>query len=429
MKARFIITLSAAAICVACSPVRKEPQNIPEAMPAAPQEKPVAADLPKSFVVFGDHGYHFEWPSKSDLRDKPQSAEDWYKLHLHPDLYAAGLQQPERLPAIELSPVTGGYVLSTGLYRVSEAMYEACVPGSCRFGVMLGDNVYPDGGDGVDDARRFEEILSKPLARIAHGQEDFHIYSVLGNHDWHISREGARAQLDFLESTPPFYMDGYFYRVVPPGLEGEVEIFAIDTEVMLAGTDVYKRKESDGFWEIDKDLPVTPRESAVPRTEAERTMVEWLESALAESQARWKIVIGHHPFWSTAGGKFAQSVALRSLILPTLCRHADAYLSGHEHTMEFHQYDCSSLGPEVPEEPFYQVVSGAAGKQRMTNIPFMKKQDELDDSLQTLFARGGTWGYAMATVDDDKLKFDLYTIGMDGIPHKAFSHTIMNRID
>ena len=430
MKARFIITLSAAAICVACSPGTKVPQDstVQTTAPAA-QEKPLVSDSPASFVVFGDHGYHLEWPSKSDLRDKPQSAEEWYELRLHPGQYAAGLQQPERLPAIELSPVTGGYVLSTGLYRVSDAMHKACASSACRFGVMLGDNVYPDGGDGLDDTRRFEEILVKPLTRLAHEKEDFRIYSVLGNHDWHTSREGAQAQMEFLESTPPFYMDDYFYRVVPPGLEGEVEIFAIDTEVMLAGTDVHKLKKTDGFWEIDEDSLMTPRKSAVPRTKAERTMVEWLESALAGSQARWKIVIGHHPFWSTAGGKFAQSVALRNLILPALCQHADAYLSGHEHTMELHQYDCSGLGPDMPEEPFYQVVSGAAGKQRMTNLPFMQKQDELDDSLQTLFARGGTWGYAMATLDGDELKFDLYTIGMDGIPHEAFSHTIMNRAE
>ena len=328
-----------------------------------------------------------------------------------------------------MSPVTGGMVLSTGMYRVSDAMFEACAPASCQFATMLGDNVYPDGADGLDDTERFEEILVKPLARLAHGRDDFRIYSVLGNHDWHTSRSGARAQLEFLESTPPFYIDNYFYRVVPAGLEGDLEIFAIDTEIMLAGSTVHKLKAKDGFWEIDENAYVSPREQSVPQTDAERQMVEWLESALTQSQARWKIVIGHHPIWSSAGGKYAQSYALGKLILPALCLHADAYLSGHEHTMELHQYDCSGLDPTMPKEPFYQVVSGAAGKQRMVSLPFMRTQDDLDESLQTLFAKGGTWGYAMATLEGEVLQLDIFTIGMDGVPHKTFSHTIKNRLN
>ena len=231
MNTRLTIALAGALFCAACAPAAKAP---PETTGDAARTTP-PAETPPSFLLFGDHGYHFDWPSRSDIRDKPQSAEAWYELRLHPDRYAAGLEQPERLPAIEMSPVTGGYVLSTGIYRVSDAMFEDCAGDDCRFAVMLGDNIYPNGADGLDDADRFEEILVKPLARMGHGRDDFHIYSVLGNHDWHISREGAQAQVEFLESTPPFYMDGYFYRVVPPGLEGEVEIFAIDTEIMLAG--------------------------------------------------------------------------------------------------------------------------------------------------------------------------------------------------
>ena len=52
-------------------------------------------------------------------------------------------------------------------------------------------------------------------------------------------------------------------------------------------------------------------------------MAQWLEAALRESTARWKIVIGHHPIWSSAGSKFQQARMLRRLILPALCRYAD----------------------------------------------------------------------------------------------------------
>ncbi len=40
-------------------------------------------------------------------------------------------------------------------------------------------------------------------------------------------------------------MDGLFYRVQPPAGHGEVEVFAIDTEVLLSSTTVYKATLAD----------------------------------------------------------------------------------------------------------------------------------------------------------------------------------------
>ena len=129
-------------------------------------------------------------------------------------------------------------------------------------------------------------------------------------------------------------------------------------------------------------------------------MVGWLEAALASSTARWKIVIGHHPLWSTAGSKFEQAKALRRLILPTLCRYADLYLAGHEHTLEVHTDDCSAALPE-PSAPLPQVVSGSAAKMRPTNSAFIRHQLEANPQLHTLWARGLTWGFAHLTFEGD----------------------------
>jgi hypothetical protein len=65
-------------------------------------------------------------------------------------------------------------------------------------------------------------------------------------------------------------------------------------------------------------------------------MASWLEEALRTSTARWKFVVGHHPIWSSSGSKFEQGRALREMILPAMCRYADAYLVGHDHTLEIH---------------------------------------------------------------------------------------------
>src|SRR5262249_27389324 len=162
-----------------------------------------------------------------------------------------------------------------------------------------------------------------------------------------------------------FYMQGLFYRVQPPGARGEVEIFAIDTQMLLAAQKIPEAALADDGSEASSTEVEEFEPWSVPQTDAERNMVAWLESALASSTARWKIVIGHHPRWSTAGSKFQQARALRKLILPTLCRHADLYLAGHEHTLEVHEDDCSdATGRKMT--PLPNVVSGSASKMRPT---------------------------------------------------------------
>ena len=67
-------------------------------------------------------------------------------------------------------------------------------------------------------------------------------------------------------------MSGLFYRVVPPAARGEVEIFALDTEVLLAGTTVYKARLTDDAREAQTEVEQL-EPWAAPQTEAERNMV------------------------------------------------------------------------------------------------------------------------------------------------------------
>src|SRR5690606_39867533 len=140
------------------------------------------------------------------------------------------------------------------------------------------------------------------------------------------------AQVAYLRQSPLYALDGIYYRASPaPG----VEIFAIDTTVMLNAEVVYDDALADDGSPIatgreDKDEPW-----AEPVGD-EAEMVAWLERALAESDARWKIVIGHHPLWSSSGTKHEEAKVLRRLLMPLLCRYADAYYAGHDHTLEIH---------------------------------------------------------------------------------------------
>ena len=338
---------------------------------------PDSAQTAVPFIAFGDSGNHPGYLSQRD-RNNPAGA------------------QP------------------SGLTPVSNAMTKWCEQESCAFALMLGDNIYPDGATGEDDdAQRLYDILIEPFARLGLGTNGFRIYAALGNHDWRTSRAGARVQAAFMETTPPFYMDGWFYRVQPPGGRGRIEIFVLDTQLLLGTVEIPKvRIGEDGVPVEDADETTGRPEWTRPQTEAERGMAAWLEDALRDSRADWKVVIGHHPLWSAVGGKHAESAALREMILPALCRYADAYFAGHEHTLEVHTYDCDEPGPARP--PLVQVVSGAAGKQRTINPAYRDRQLAAVPRLATLYAEGTVWGFAHASVDGDTLTLRMVKVDAKG---------------
>ncbi|MGE0044315.1 MAG: metallophosphoesterase, partial [Hyphomonadaceae bacterium] len=206
-------------------------------------------------------------------------------------------------------------------------------------------------------------------------------------------------QVAYLSRTPPFYMDGLFYSVRPPGAHGDVEIFVLDTHVLLSGATVYEDVLAEDGSEVETGAIEEPDPWARPANDAERNMAQWLEAALANSTARWRIVIGHHPLWSSAGSKFQQARTLRSLILPALCRYADMYLAGHEHTLELHTDDCSRVAPGLA--PLPEVVSGAAAKQRPLNSNFVAHQRRNNPQLDAIYQRGMVWGFSHIEIEGE----------------------------
>jgi len=201
---------------------------------------------------------------------------------------------------------------------------------------------------------------------------------------------------------------------VPAAAHGEVEIFAIDTEVLLASTTVHEAVLAEDASEVETQELEQLEPWAAPQNDAERNMVAWLTASLAISKARWKIVIAHHPLWSTAGSKFQQAKSLRRLILPALCRYADLYLAGHEHTLEVHTDNCSEALPGSDMTPLPQVVSGSASKMRPTNSAFIRQQLKAHPELRTLFARGLTWGFAHLTFEGDQVTVRMIETPRDG---------------
>jgi hypothetical protein len=373
-----------------------------------------SAPTPYGLLAFGDHGYDLDYLSPEEratvlTREQAIANQrtEWAEDKRPPNEFAPS--------ALTQLPATGGYVDATGMMAVSSAMKSYCQTQRCDAAVMLGDNVYPDGptggADGVSDAKRFDDILLKPFKDFGSIAPDFRIYATLGNHDWRTSREAALGEVRYLEQTRPFYMDGIIYRVSP---RPDIELFVLDTEVLLAGETVYEAELADDGSELPGRELEEPEPWTKPQTERERNMVAWLEQSLRSSNARWKIVMGHHPLWSSAGSKFQQARVLRRLILPTLCKYADMYLAGHEHTLELHTDSCANAVPGASLPPLPQIVSGAAAKQRPVNSWFMTYQARNNPELSTDYARGLLWGYMHLTLGTDDAAVRVFTTPNDG---------------
>ena len=368
-------------------------------------------------LAVGDHGYDLRYLSEKDYTPPltpeqfmEKARASWINDKRPINDFVAG-------PYVRHQP-SGGAVAASGLMPVADALYRWCETATCQFGVMLGDNIYPDGAtlgaDGRNDSDRFRHNFFEPYGRFAKFGRDFRFYATLGNHDWHTSREGALAQLDYLTNTPPFFMNGLIYRVSPPETKGEVEIFVLDTQVLLGGLTYMEDELAEDGSEIPSDKMDGVEPWAKPTTPLEAGQVQWLADALKSSKARWKIVIGHHPLWASAGGKYRQSEALRVAILPVLCEHADLYLAGHEHTLEAFTDSCETALPGKSVKPLPAIVSGAAGKQRPLNTNFMRHQLRNNPQLKQMHAQGMIWGAAHLTLAPETVTVTFIATPNDG---------------
>ncbi|MFN4185167.1 MAG: metallophosphoesterase [Hyphomonas sp.] len=385
-----------------------------------------------SFAVVGDTGYipSYERLDKDDTPYRTLSeylaaqAEDW--LERNPVM--TGFRPTPWV----FESALGGYIDASGMYPVAFAADEVCRTLGCDFATMLGDNVYPDGAtlgaDGISDERRFHDMLDRPYGKLGEGVENFTIYAMMGNHDWRVSREATVAQMEYFQQHPNFTMPDFFYRAVPAGMEGFVEIFVIDTEMLLASTAVHDDKLDSEGREIRTGKMEEWDDFVRPATEGEKRMVEWLGESLQASKAHWKIVIGHHAVWSGGGTKFEKAHSLRALYMNSVCKYADAYISGDDHMMEVYTDDCRNEGvsgaPVLPT-----LVSGAGSKYRPLHAKFMANQLAANPGLANPFSMGPVWGFMHVSLEEDDMTVRVYSTpeDMSGRPVQETALTFKRR--
>ncbi|ESW30776.1 hypothetical protein PHAVU_002G181500 [Phaseolus vulgaris] len=179
------------------------------------------------------------------------------------------------------------------------------------FVISTGDNFYEDGLKGVDDPAFYSSFVD---IYTAHSLQKTW-YSVLGNHDY---RGDVEAQL----SPALKQKDSRWLCLRSFILDGEiVEFFFVDTTPFV-----------DEYF-VDPGEHTYDWEGVLPRMSYLSQLLVDVDSALAKSKAKWKMVVGHHTI--NSAGHHGNTEELKQILVPILeAYNVDAYINGHDHCLE-----------------------------------------------------------------------------------------------
>lgn len=208
---------------------------------------------------------------------------------------------------------------------VAVEMGAAAVNFTPAFVANVGDSFYPSGLRAVSDPQ-VQSSWTAVYGGLA-GLDGVPWRGVLGNHDY---RGDVEAQVALTAVEELWHMPRRYYFEEESG--GDVLLAFLDTTPLYYGGDEMDEMgggaggggraggEAAG-WEAVRDGQVAA-----------------LDARLAASEARVKLVFGHHPLYSSAGNALTESAHMRRMnaqLSAMLSRHGvAAYFSGHEHTME-----------------------------------------------------------------------------------------------
>lgn len=177
-----------------------------------------------------------------------------------------------------------------------------------RFVISTGDNFYPQGVSSLTDPlwqTTYEQVYTDATLLCPW-------YPVLGNHD---HRGSTQAQIDYSKISTRWSMPSNYYRRTEViGGSPLVEMFFLDTTPLTDDTTLTRIRNAFGAGGVDDQC-------------------KWLETALRESNAKWKIVVGHHPIHSSGPHKLSDLLVGKLKPLLRTCG-VIAYLNGHDHNLQ-----------------------------------------------------------------------------------------------
>jgi len=261
---------------------------------------------------------------------------------------------------------------SENQYAVANAIQQTCETQGCDFALLLGDNIYDIGVDGIDDPQ-LQSKFEAPYRNL-----NFPFYVVLGNHDYGTAglvAEKGQHQVTYSDISDKWRMPHHYYQFT----RANTAFFALDTNAQ--------------FWEVDE--------------KQEQVVADWIN----QSTAPWKIAFGHHPYRSNgphgnagkyegiSGIPYISGDGVKDFAENVWCGKADLYLSGHDHSRQWLEPTCQ--GTQL-------IVSGAGAK-----------TTDLKGDNAVLF-QADTLGFVHITITGGQLNAQFINVNGD----VEFTHTV-----
>ena len=231
-----------------------------------------------SGIALGGH----VWPllTKEDL--VPGAAPE---LVLEPEAWESA---PDRVRFAAIGDNGSGGRQAMAVARQMAATYGVA---PFSFVSLLGDICYYGSFE-----ERYHDVFQRPMLPLLDAGVSFEL--AIGNHDDDLRHtdegtEEIEAELRLLETPNAYYRTSH----------GPVDLFYVDSSV-------------PGVFGPDS-----------------KTQWEWLDDELAASVNQWKVVLLHHPLYSS--GRHGSTYGAREVLEPILRRHhVDLVLAGHDHDYE-----------------------------------------------------------------------------------------------
>ncbi|KAL5203838.1 hypothetical protein ABZP36_008709 [Zizania latifolia] len=178
------------------------------------------------------------------------------------------------------------------------------------FIVSTGDNFYNDGLTGDNDTASFQASFTD-IYTATSLQKPWYI--VLGNHDY--TGDALAQQSASIRAVDSRWTSVNKSFIVDAGI---AEFFLVDTSPFV----LKYWNESKYDWR-----QVAPRDTYLSN------LLTDLGDALSQSNATWKIVVGHHTI--SSGCEHGNTSELVAMLLPVIKTNgADMYLNGHDHCLQ-----------------------------------------------------------------------------------------------
>lgn len=179
------------------------------------------------------------------------------------------------------------------------------------FVAALGDIHHFDGVAGVDDPlwqTNFELIYNHPALMLPW-------FPILGNHEY---RGNTQAILDYSKKSRRWEMPARYYSKEITISREKVLLLFIDTSPLIDDC---------------RKAPATYPDAGRQSREAQ---LAWIEQTLNTSDAKWKIVMGHHPVFADTPKPGTIREEMQKYLKPLLDKYkVDIYICGHVHNFQY----------------------------------------------------------------------------------------------